>query len=199
MFRIVPAVLCAGLLAAAPGLAQDTTKADAASMRTKLEAIARRGELAPPKPAAPLRTAFTEREVNAYFQVDGPLFLPSGVSQARLTFEPAGHVRARAMVKLDDALQTKQRSWLDPLAWVTGTYEVTATGTLQAANGSGRLTIENATVGGVTIPPSVLQQVVGYYSRTPDTPGGFSLDKPFDLPSRIQSVQTERGRATIVQ
>jgi hypothetical protein len=199
MFRIVPAVLCAALLAATPGLAQDTAKADAASMRTKLEAIARRGESAVPRPAAPLRTAFTDREVNAYFQVDGPLFLPSGVSEARLTIEPAGRVRARAMVKLDDALQTKQRSWLDPLAWVTGTYEVTAMGTLQAANGTGRLTIENATVGGVTIPPSVLQQVVGYYSRTPDTPGGFSLDKPFDLPSRIQAVQTERGRATIVQ
>ena len=40
-----------------------------------------------------------------------------------------GRVQARAMVALDEALKTKERSWMDPLAWVTGTLEVTAIGT----------------------------------------------------------------------
>jgi hypothetical protein len=61
------------------------------------------------------------------------------------------------------------------------------------------LQLERATLAGVTIPKSLLQQVVSYYTRTPDTPQGFDIDKPFELPSKIQSVETARGQATVVQ
>jgi hypothetical protein len=200
MLRVAFAVVVAAFCATAVLPAQDASRADAASMRKKLEAIILRGEGAgPPRKSPPLRTALSEREVNAYFQVDGPQFLPAGVLAPRFVIDRGGHVSVTAVVKLDDALQTKKRSWLDPLAWASGSYEVSATGTLQAQNGLGRLTLEKATLGGVPVPISVLQQVVSYYSRTPEAPEGFSLDKPFELPARIQSVETDRGRALIVQ
>jgi hypothetical protein len=44
-----------------------------------------------------------------------------------------------------------------------------------------------------------LQELVSYYSRTPEMPDGISLDKPFVLPAAIQTVETRRGAATVVQ
>ena len=49
--------------------------------------------------------------------------------------------------------------------------------TLRAANGKGVLTIDTATLNGVSIPVSVLQEVVSYYSRTPDQPVVIAADK----------------------
>jgi hypothetical protein len=103
------------------------------------------------------------------------------------------------MVNLDQALQTKKRSWLDPLAWLTGTVEVTAAGRLTGAEGQGRLLLDQAAVSGVAVPISVLQQVVAYYTRTPEDPSGFDLTQPFPLPSHIQSITLVPGAATIVQ
>lgn len=181
--------------------AQDASaRADAVSLQQKLAAIVTRGEQAPKDNATPgVRTALTEREVNAYFTVYGPEFLPEGVMEPRVGIDPAGRVRARAIVDLDRALKPKERSWLDPLAWVSGKMEVTGVGTLRAANGQGVLTIESATLGGLTVPPTLLQELVTYYSRSTDSPDGFRLDRPFRLPSAIRSVETASGRATIVQ
>jgi hypothetical protein len=40
---------------------------------------------------------------------------------------------------------------------------------------------------------------VGQYSKTPDLPNGFQLDKPFDLPANIREVRLQHGAATIIQ
>lgn len=195
---IAVAVVLAG---AGVAPAQDASaRADAASMRKKLTAVSNRGALpAPPRGGSPLRTSFTDREVNAYFTVYGPEFLPDGLMEPRVTIDRAGRVRARAMVDLDRALKPQERSWVDPLAWVSGKMEVTGVGTLRAANGMGVLTIETATLGGVTVPPTLLQELVSFYSRSADDPAGFRLDRPFPLPSSIRAVETAVGRATIVQ
>jgi hypothetical protein len=185
-------------VAFAPG-GQDAVRTDAAAMQQKLVAMALRGAATTAKGAAPLRTTFTDRQVNAYFQQYGKTFLPAGVTDPRVTIVDDSHIRARAMVNLDEALQTKKRSWLDPLAWLTGTVEVTAAGRLTGADGQGRLLLDQAAVGGVAVPISVLQQVVGYYTRTPEDPDGFDLTQPFPLPSRIQSITLVPGTATIVQ
>jgi hypothetical protein len=186
--------------AAAVAAAQAAARADdAARMLTKLVSIAERGE-APTAVAKPaLRTSFTDREVNAYFQEHGPAFLPEGVADPQVVIEDAGRVHARAIVDLDAALKPQERSWLDPLAWVGGKVEVTAAGTLQAAAGRGQFALERATLGGVAIPNSLLQELVSYYSRSPESPTGFNLAEPFDLPARIREVHTRRGAATVVQ
>jgi hypothetical protein len=54
-------------------------------------------------------------------------------------------------------------------------------------------------VGGVSVPRSLVQELVTYFTRTAETPQGVSLDRPFDLPARIQQVRTQTGQATIVQ
>ena len=48
-------------------------------------------------------------------------------------------------------------------------------------------------------PMSLLQELLGYYSRTPENPKGISMDDPFELPAHIREIQVDRGQATIVQ
>jgi hypothetical protein len=82
---------------------------------------------------------------------------------------------------------------------VGGSVEVTAAGTLKTADGRGQFALETATLGGVTVPKSLIQELVSYYSRSPELPSGVNLDQPFELPSQIRTVETGRGAATIVQ
>ena len=197
MFRLALVLaLPALLLTAGNQSAPDRSKTDADLMRKKLATIVARAELkAPPKPT-PLRTTFTDREANAYFKVDGPDFLPAGVEAPQVTIDQGGKVSARAIVDLQKALNP---SVFNPLAWLAGKTEVAATGTVRGENGKGQLQIEQATLSGISIPKTVLQQVVSYYTRTPEMPNGFNIDEPFDLPSKIRSVETAKGQATVVQ
>jgi hypothetical protein len=45
----------------------------------------------------------------------------------------------------------------------------------------------------------LLQEIVSFYTKTAESPAGFSLDQPFDLPQKIRQVDLQRGSATIVQ
>ena len=51
----------------------------------------------------------------------------------------------------------------------------------------------------MTIPKSLLQELLSYYSKTPDNPAGINMDEPFNLPSAIREITVGQGTATIVQ
>jgi hypothetical protein len=80
-----------------------------------------------------------------------------------------------------------------------GSVEVRISGSIAVSNGKGTVQILSATLGGIPIPVSLLQSVVSQYSKTPDLPNGFQLDKPFDLPANIREVRLQHGAATIIQ
>lgn len=187
------------LLCAIGAAAQDPLRRDADGMLRKLEAIDARAKTPAAARRPPARTTITDREVNAYFKVYGPAFLPDGVVEPQVAIEDGGRVRAKSIVDLNAVRAAKPRGWLDPLAYVGGSVEVTAAGTLKTGEGRGQFALESATLGGVTVPKSLLQELVSYYSRSPDLPNGVNLDQPFELPARIRTVETGRGAATIVQ
>lgn len=190
------AALAVAGLAATP---QDLTRNEAASMDKKITFIVERGAVAPPKVAKPVRTAFTEREVNAWFKFFGPEQLPQGVVNPQVAIAENGRLEGRATVDLDAIRKSKPRALFDPANLLTGSLEIRAIGTLRASNGMGVFELQQATLGGVTIPKSLLQDVVSFYSRTPESPQGFNLDKPFDLPANIRTVELQRGVAIVVQ
>ena len=177
---------------------QGPATADAERMGKKVQAILERA-VAPATAAKPLKTSFSERELNAYLSANAAEELPTGVKQAQITLLDAGKVDTRALVDLDTVRTSEQRSWLDPLAYVTGLMEVRTIGTFRGANGKGVFTFESATVGGMPVPRTVMQELVAYYTRTPETPKGILLDQPFDLPARIRAVELRRGAATVIQ
>ena len=59
--------------------------------------------------------------------------------------------------------------------------------------------LESATLSGVPIPKSLLQELVAYYSRTPANPRGLNIDDPFPLPAGIRRIDVLPGRAVVVQ
>ena len=76
---------------------------------------------------------------------------------------------------------------------------MTATGVLKTSNGVGTFQLESAALGPVPIPKVILQEIVSYYSRTPENPAGIDIDAPFALPARIREIQVEPGRAVVIQ
>ena len=176
------------------------TRAEADAMQKKIDRVAATVD-APPRPAgaAPLKTTFTEREINSYLALDGPDFLPAGIAMPRVRLGDDNRVQARAIVDLDNVRRSRERSLFDPLAYITGSVEVVAVGTVEGRGGEGLIRYESATVGGVAVPKTVAQELLRFYTTTPERPRGFAFDEPFALPAGFRAVSVERGAATVTQ
>lgn len=197
-FSSTTALCLIGAVALSGAGQQPLTKREADSLQRKLDAVIAKGALEPPS-AKSLRTTVTDREVNAYFKFQGALQLPVGVVNPNIQILDVGRVTGVVTVDLDAVRLSKERGWTDPIAYMSGSMEVHVVGVLHAVNGKGTFDLESATVGAVPIPKVVLQTLVSYYTRTPESPNGFSLDQPFELPQRIRQVDLQRGAAVIVQ
>jgi len=173
------------------------TRRDAEQLRQKVAIITAHAERGSSQPR---RTTITEVEVNSYLIYSAGDQLPSGVVEPSVTILGTGRLAGRAVVDLDAVRKARaSASLFDPTNYLTGRLPVTATGVLKATNGMGAFQLESATVGGVPVPKLLLQEIVSYYSRTPENPRGIGLDDPFALPARIREIQVERGQAIIVQ
>jgi hypothetical protein len=173
------------------------SKRDAELLKQKVATISAHGER-PTKQA--LRTTVTENEVNAYLVYDAREQLPAGVVDPAVTILGTGRVAGRAVVDLDAVRREKKpTSLLDPMNYLSGRLPVAAAGVLTTSNGVGHFQLESASVSGVPIPKLLLQEIVSYYSRSPENPSGIGIDDPFALPARIREIQVERGQAIIVQ
>jgi hypothetical protein len=192
---LIAAALC--LIGAVPQADTRASKRDAELLRQKVATITAFSER---KARQTLRTTITENEVNSYLVFDARDQLPAGVVDPSVTILGTGRVSGRAVVDLDAVRRAKATpSLLDPTNYLTGRLPVTAVGVLTTSHGVGRFQLESATVGGVPVPKLLLQEIVSYYSRTPDKPAGIGIDDPFALPARIREIQVERGQAIIVQ
>ncbi len=198
-FRFAIAGIAAAALGGGPAHAQEPTRAEADAMQTKLERVAAAAEAPRPADAPPQRTTFTEREINAYLALEGPAFLPPGIAMPRVRLGDDGRVQARANVDLDAVRRSRERSAFDPLNYLTGVVEVVAAGRVEGSGGEGLIRYESATVGGVSVPKTVAQELLRFYTRTPERPGGFAFDEPFDLPAGLRAVSVERSSVTVTQ
>ena len=198
--RVAPrnlwALLVVASVVSSVAAVQNVSRRDADSLQRKIERIAERGLV--PRPTA-LRTVVTESEINAYLAVYGKAELPAGVADPQLALLGSDRVFARATIDLDEVRRGGSGGWLDPTSYLSGRLPVTAQGIVRTGNGLARLDLESAQVAGIGIPKSVLQRIVGYYSRTPDDPRGINLDDPFPLPAGIRQIEMRRGEATVVQ
>jgi hypothetical protein len=178
---------------------QQLTKQDADRFESKLSRIVSFGKTARSRAAAPLSTPILDSEVNAYFKFNAAKEIPAGIVDPTLTALGDGRIGGEAVVDLDAVRRQKPRGWLDPLGYLTGSLPLTASGLLITKDGVGRFQLESAAISGVPVPKSVLQELLSYYSRTPENPAGIGIDDPFELPAKIREIRVDRGRATVVQ
>ena len=125
--------------------------------------------------------------------------MPAGVVDPTLTAVGEGKVRGAAVIDLDTVRKQKQRSWTDPLGYMTGKLPLTASGLLITQNGIGRFQLESAEISGITIPKSLLQELLSFYSKSAEKPSGISMDDPFELPASIKEIRVGKGEAMVVQ
>ena len=93
----------------------------------------------------------------------------------------------------------RERGPFDPLAYLSGSVEVVATGRVEGSNREGLIRYESATVAGVAVPKTVAQELLRFYTSTPERPRGFAFDEPFELPAGFRAATVERGAVTVTQ
>ena len=144
-------------------------------------------------------TQVTDVEVNSYLRFHAGDQIPVGIVEPTLNALGDGRVTGRAIVDLDAVRKQKQRGWLDPMALPDRPAAGHRRRPLTTKDGVGRFELESAEISGVTIPKSLLQELLSYYSRTPENPAGINMDEPFELPVAIREIRVGEGTATIVQ
>jgi hypothetical protein len=148
----------------------------------------------------PRRTRVTEAELNSWLAYHGKPLTPPGVGDPTITIIGQGKVAGRAIVDLDAVAKRKSTGGvLDPWSFIGGKVPVSVSGVLHTKDGLARFDLETADVSGVPVPKTLLQELVSYYSRTPDHPQGIRLDDTFELPANIKGIEVGQGQAVVVQ
>ena len=165
-------------------------------MLRKVAVIATNGLSAQP---AARRTTISESELNSFLNIHAKTEIPPGVVDPVVVIDAAGRLTGRAVVDLDQVRQARKSTGFSVLSLLSGRVPVEAVGVLRTTGGKGQFDLETASASGIPIPKALLQEVVGYYSRSTENPAGIDLDAPFELPARIREITTEKGQAIVVQ
>jgi hypothetical protein len=198
-FRFAALALLAAL-AIVPAWAQARlTKQDADRFEAKLGKIVVQGNTPALKSAQARSTPITDLELNSYLAFNAKDQVPTGILEPTLNALGDGKVSGRAIVDLDVVRTQKQRGWLDPAGYLSGRLPVTASGKLTTKDGQGQFQLESAEISGVTVPKAVLQELLTFYSKSPENPNGISMEAPFELPARIREIRVGAGTSTVVQ
>jgi hypothetical protein len=179
------------------GFAVALSKQEGDQLERKIEEITKNGRVSPVKPK---KTSVIENELNSYLTFNLREKIPRGLTNPLVNMLGDGRLSGRVYVDLDDFKRQHQSGgFIDPLNYLSGRVPVTAHGVLTTSNGRGQFELGSAEILGVPLPKPLLQELVTFFSRTPEQPRGFDLDSPFDLPVKIRELIINRGEAIVVQ
>lgn len=142
---------------------------------------------------------FTDNEVNSFIKYDRPEFLPLGVRDLNIHFEPDG-VHGAANVNFDEIKPSQQAG--SPLgarllaSIFTGTQRVTAVGAVESKDGTGTVTIKDVHIGSTQLSDWLVNWLLQTYVES-----AYKLDlsKPFLLPSHVTHIEFVPGKAIFVR
>jgi hypothetical protein len=187
------------LAVAASNAAQRYTKQDADSFSAKMARIVAQGKAKPLAGAPQRATQISDNELNAYFAHNAKDQVPVGIVEPTINALGEGRLGGHAIVDLDAVRKQKQRGWLDPMSYLSGRLPVIASGTLTTKDGVGQFALESAEISGVSVPKTLIQELLSYYSKTPENPAGINMDDPFELPANIREIRVGKAQSTVVQ
>ena len=166
-------------------------------LQSKIDAIAKNGAANPTKA---MKTLVRESEVNSYLAFNLKDRIPRGLAHPEIRMFENGRLSGRVLVDIDEFKRYHQSNgFMDPLSYISGQVPVTARGTLHTSSGKGQFTLASAELMGFPLPKQILQELVSFFSRTPENPAGFNMDAPFNLPAKIREIIINQGKATIAQ
>ena len=196
--HVRPAAVSALVLAAL------VTAHAAATSRPQADAFARKivtiNQHAESGSKATRRTTVSENEVNSWFEFHGKPLLPLGLQNPKVTAIGNGRLLGNATVDLE-AIGKKRSTGgtFDLWSLVGGKVPIAVTGILHTKDGTGRFELQSAEISGLPLSPSLLQELVSYYSRTAEKPQGVKLADPFELPAKIKQIEVGQAQAVVVQ
>jgi hypothetical protein len=176
---------------APPGLSWE----DADTVEQTVTRIERR--LRSGRPASDETVVVSQRQLNSYVNLSLGRSIPQGVTDLEIDLQK-DRLGARAMLDLDRVKQKLPNGAMSGvLAFLTGTVPVELVGRVRSVNGTGQVEIEQATVAGVSVPASMLAQVVSLSTRSQTQPAGFDILATFRLPWTARQIRLEPGRAFV--
>ena len=184
-------------LCASSSLAVALSQEDGNRLQAKIDAIVKNAAATPPKPR---EFSIAEQEANSYLVFNLKEKIPKGLAEPEITMIGDGALAARVLVDMDEVKRRRQsRSVIDPLNYLSGQVPLNARGLLRTREGRGQFYLRSADIGGVPLPKPLLQELIGFFSRTPQNPNGFDIDAPFELPSKIREISVRSGESVVVQ
>ena len=195
-FRPFPVSILAVAAVVVTMHAATTSKPQADAFAKKIAVINQHAELGT---KTPRRTPVTEGEVNSWFEFRATPLLPLGVTSPKLTAIGNGKLLGSAIVDLEAIGKKKSTGGFDLWSLVGGKVPVSVTGILHTKDGQGRFELQAAEISGLPLPPSFLQELVSYYTRTAEHPQGTKLNDPFELPAKIKQIEVGQAQAVVVQ
>jgi hypothetical protein len=194
--RILFGLMLLTLATSSPAAVQ-LSKEQGDRLERKIEEITKNASL---EPVRSKRTTVSELEVNSYLNFNLRDKIPRGLASPQITIVGEGQLAGRVFVDIDEFKRHRNSGGiLDPLNYISGQVPVTARGVLRTQDGKGKFQLGSAEILGVPLPKPLLQELVTFFSRTPDNPNGFNIDAPFNLPAKIREVVVNRGDAVVVQ
>ena len=187
------------LLSGQPQVQPRLAKAEGDRFQSKLTRIVSLGAKPRPPKAAAQSTVVSDVELNSYLRYHAQEQIPVVIVEPTLNAHGNGMVSGRAIVDLDAVRKQRQRGWLDPMGYLTGRLPLIVRGRLTTEKGIGSFELEAAEISGVTVPKTLVQELLTFYSKTPEDPDGINMDDPFELPAQIREIRVAPGTATIVQ
>jgi len=184
-------------LAVTAAAAAQLSRAQGDAMERKITAVAKNGSA---DPVRPKRTALSELEINSYLNFNLRDKIPRGLASPEISLLGDGRLSGRVFVDIDEFKRRRASGgMLDPLNYLSGQVPVRASGTLSTRAGQGRFQFYAADIMGVPLPKPIVQELVSFFSQTPQRPNGFNMDEPFELPAKIREVTADKGEALILQ
>ncbi len=186
------------LIAAVAALqAADTSRPQAETFAKKIAII---NDYAERAAQGVRRTTLTESELNSWFAFRAQPLLPPGLTEPKVSIVGNGKLMGSATVDLEAiGKQRGSGGSLDVWSYLGGRLPLSVTGVLHTKEGQGRFELQGADISGVPVPKTLLQELLSYYTRTPEKPQGVRLDDPFALPSNIKQIEVGQGQAVVVQ
>ena len=196
-WRSIVSLLAVLISAVSVAAALDLSKEQGDRLARKIEEIDKNASA---EPVTAKKTPASELEVNSYLNFNLKEKIPRGLTNPQVSLLGNGSLGGRVFVDLDEFKRHRGSAGImDPLNYISGRVPLTARGVLRAKEGKGQFQLSSAEIHRIPIPKPLLQELVTFFSRTKENPGGFNIDEPFNLPAKIREVIVNQGEAVVVQ
>jgi hypothetical protein len=174
---------------APPGLSWEDSDAVARTV-ARVERRLRSG-----RPASRETIVVSEKQLNSYVNLALAAKIPPALSGLVIRLDK-DRLAARGVLDLD-RVKSKAPAGAGFLAFLGGSVPVELSGRFSSAEGQGRVEVEEALVGGVSLPASLVAQIVAQSTKSEKRPQGFDILAPFPLPYTARRLRLEPGRALV--